>query len=155
MPPLPEAEWTWRARVAFAVFVVPLLVITSPLTLVLDLGWRRRKARLLSDRLGETICTFARSFDRRAVDPWVIRATWDELQTYLGKPDRPFPIRASDDWADDLWIDPEDLGDAFDRIARRSGHSTDGTERNPWYGRVTTVGDLVHSVNAQPRTEAA
>lgn len=48
----------------------------------------RRKARikrLAASRAGESICEFARSFERRRVDAWIIRAVYDELQEYLGE----------------------------------------------------------------------
>jgi hypothetical protein len=36
-------------------------------------------------------------------------------------------------------------------IATRSGHSLDETEKNPFYGKMNTVRDLVLFVNAQQR----
>jgi hypothetical protein len=44
------------------------------------LACRRRLAGLAVGRPGESICTFARSFGRRAADTWVIRAVYEELQ---------------------------------------------------------------------------
>ncbi|MEM1116537.1 MAG: hypothetical protein AAF845_07980 [Bacteroidota bacterium] len=158
MPPLPEAEWTWAGRAAFVSVLVPLLVAVSPLMLLGYLWheprWRTHKARLGAGRLGDPLCTFARSFDRRVVDPWVVRAVWDELQDHLGEGEPLLPFRAGDRWKDDVWMHPDDLDDVLSRACRRSGHSLANPERNPWYRRVETVSDMVHFVNAQPRTEA-
>ena len=115
--------------------------------------WRqvqaRRRATALS-RGEEGICEFARSFDRRAVDTWVIRAVFEELQEELGQP-QPFPLRAGDRLVEDLGIDLEELdlmhGPA---IASRAGRSLERCPSNPYGGRVRTVADLVHFFNAQP-----
>lgn len=112
---------------------------------------RNRLRRLAAIRTGEGICTFARSFERRRVDPWVIRAVHEELMPHYSSGDVTAPIRASDRIAEDVRIDPEDLDEMADVIARRAGYSLDGAERNPVYGRVETVGDLVQFFVYQPR----
>src|SRR4051812_6326774 len=60
---------------------------------------------LAKARPGESICTFARSFDCRAVDTRLIRATVEELQPWIPPG---FPLRHTDRLGGDLRIDNED-----------------------------------------------
>jgi len=125
---------------------------------VLGYAWvenKRKKHRfelLASSRNGDTICEFARSFDTRATDTWIIRTAHQELQAVLQSYIRDFPVRASDSLLIDLELDLDDVEDLLLDIARRSSRSLEMTEENPYYGRLNTVKDLVHFVNAQPKT---
>lgn len=99
-------------------------------------------------RVGESICTFARSFDCRAVDTRLIRATFEEIRA-LAMPD--FPLRRSDRLAEEFGIVDEDLDDLAYEIARRAGRSMEDIESNPRYDQgVATVGDLILFLNEQP-----
>ena len=122
------------------------------LTLLTALGaWGSLQLRkIATSRPGHTICTFARDFDRSTVDPWVIRAAWDQLQDYLSSKHGPFPVRAGDRLGKDYGLDPDDINDVWEVVSRRTGRSMDATEQNPYYDRVHTVGDLVHFANHQP-----
>jgi hypothetical protein len=112
-----------------------------------------RSLRALAvDRSGDPLCTFARSLNMRAVDSWVVRAVFDELQGRFGKSMRPFPIRASDRIGEDLRVLPEDVDELAVVVAHRAGYSMASCENNPLYGRVVTVGDLVAFFNHQQRT---
>lgn len=97
------------------------------------------------------MATFARSFSTRHVDTWVIRAAHQEIQQLMKSYIPAFPVRASDSLMDDLGIDSEDIEDLLIDIALRSGHSLDETENNPFYGKISTVHDLVLFINAQSR----
>jgi len=113
---------------------------------------KRNRARLRSlaeSRTGESICGFARSFERREVDTWVVRAVYEQLQKYLGG-DILVPIRATDRLTEDLAIDAEDIemGVAAE-ISQRTGRSLSNTMANPYFDKVRTVGDLVLFFNAQ------
>lgn len=111
-------------------------------------------AGMAAAREGESICQFARSFDTRRVDTWVIRAVHETLQEELKSAHPAFPVRASD-LLGDLLVDPDDLDlDVVPEVGRRAGRSLDNLEANPGYGRVKTVGDLVLFFNAQPRAIA-
>ena len=166
-PPLP---WT-PLRVALTVIVSASLVylivsvVSDPIKLLFVAGWvllmfvwayfggRKADARseaLAGSRSNASICAFAWDFDRRSVDPWVIRATWEEFQKCIGSGRGPFPIRASDRIEQDYGIPPDDLGDVWEIVVRRAGRSSEDTERNPYYARVETVGDFVHFTNSQP-----
>ncbi len=110
---------------------------------------------LATGRTDESICTFARSFDCRQTDSWLLRAVYEELSRYSAVGGCPLPIRADDRWEEDLKIDPEDFEDLAMDIAQRAGRSMDDTEHNPFYGKVRTVRDLVSFFEHQSRSEAA
>lgn len=105
---------------------------------------------MASSRTGESICEFARSFNVRQTDTWIIRAAYQELQLFLQSYAEAFPVRASDSLINDLKIDPDDVEDLLLSIAERVGRSLDKAESNPYYKKLHTVSDLVHFVNAQP-----
>jgi hypothetical protein len=114
---------------------------------------RREKARLaaLADtRRGETICQFARSFDARAVDTWVIRAVYEQVQGLLHSTYASFPLRASDR-LQDLGIDTDDIEmELAVSLSKSTGRSLDKPKANPFFGTINTVSDLVMFFNAQP-----
>lgn len=112
---------------------------------------RRRLEAMSSTRDEESICSFARSFDTKHIDTWIIRTAHQEIQLLLDSYMPHFPVRASDSLLDDLHIDVDDVEDLLLDIAMRSGRSLDETESNPFYGKIKTVSDLVLFINAQPR----
>lgn len=108
----------------------------------------QRFGELAAARPSESICDFARSFDRHATDTVLIRSVYETVQEQMGGP--PVPLRASDRLLEDLDLDDDDLDEiAVDAaaLARRSLDSTDG---NPLFGRVSTVQDLVDFLRHQP-----
>jgi hypothetical protein len=108
----------------------------------------RRLKVLAGERAGESIFTFARSFDCRAVDTWIIRAAYDELSNAL-------PASASDRFKQEFRFDDDSLEDSGYSIARRCGRSMERSEENPLYGKVHTVRDLVMFLNQQPRAQGS
>jgi hypothetical protein len=117
---------------------------------------RRIHRRLVSERTGASICSFARAFDCQHTDTWVIRAVYEELSRLLSIDGQPFPILADDHfYGRGLKIDPEDLDDLVSDIAFRARRSLDGSEKNPFYGRVETVRDMVAFLQNQPRLDRA
>lgn len=94
-------------------------------------------------RTDATICHFARAFERRAVDTWILRATYEQLSESHGE-----PIRA-DDRLFDL-LDAEEIDFEAAELADRCGRSLDHAEANPFYGSISTVRDLVQFLNHQP-----
>jgi hypothetical protein len=109
------------------------IVVVNIVTSILE---HRRLRRLADERQGDTICHFARSLDYRRLDTKIVRAVYEGLQGYLG----PWlPVRASDYLDQTYCIDWEDLDDLVTEIAGRCGRSMDGWERNPYYGKVSTV----------------
>jgi hypothetical protein len=117
---------------------------------------KRALQTLASQRAGESICAFARSFDTRAVDTWVVRAVYEQLQAELHGLSPRFPIRASDDLLQHLLLEPDDLDlDLAPDIAQRTGRSLAETRCNPYFEKVRTASDLVLFFNAQARVGAA
>lgn len=167
IPPRSEKNisWVWlpgALLAGFGYFVYSSSNTARYATAVLILGFgvwvavinKREKRRLegiCSTRDEESICTFAQSFSTRHVDTRVIRAAHQEIQQLMKSYISAFPVRASDSLLDDLNIDSDDIEDLLVDIATRSGHSLDETEKNPFYGKINTVRDLVLFVNAQPR----
>lgn len=106
---------------------------------------------LIREREGESICEFARDFDARQVDTWIIRAVYEQLQSNLDHVHPAFPVRASDRLKEDLHLDDDDLDiDIAPEIEQRTGRSLEGSKSNPYFGKVKTVRDLVMFFQAQP-----
>ena len=122
----------------------PLAAALPALIVVVTLAEEYRCRGIAKARAGESICQFARSFDRRNIDPWVLRAVYEELSSN-------FPIRKFDSLEKDLRIDSNDLDDTFGTIAQRAGRNLANSEDNPWFGRVESVADLVYALQHQPR----
>lgn len=113
---------------------------------------KRRYEALAGSRQGVSICEFARSFDARQTDTWIMRATYQELQQWLQPYVTAFPVCASDRLSADLHLEADDVDDLLQEIAARSGRSLEKAEDNPWYGSVHTVKDMVAFINAQAAT---
>jgi hypothetical protein len=109
--------------------------------------FRPRDRRIAKDREGESICQFARGFDCRSVDTWIIRAVYEE---FSGS----FPLRPSDRLKEDLHIAGDDVDYAAMHIAKRTGRGLNGSERNPLYGKIKTLRDVVMFFHHQPRDTA-
>lgn len=121
------------------------------------IGWisslkaARRKQTLARERKEESICGFARAFDRHTSDPVILRAVYETVQARMGPP--VVPIRAADRFLDDLDLDGDDLDDIYGEAALLAGRSTADAEKNPVWGGVKTVGDLVTFLHHQARLE--
>ena len=170
MPPLPGQSVAERptavfvlltalfSGLAYSLATTPLQTVAVTVTLALLVYWAYRAhakhlESLRRTRPGQSICDFARDFDRSGLDAWVVRAVWDVLQDYVGKKDDPFPIRAGDAIGDALLIDEGDIDGILDDVAQRAGRSLEQTEANPYYGSVRTVGDVVRFLQAQPQAK--
>ena len=132
--------------------IVLLFVLVMGVMIVIEQRNRReRLTNLYQERKELSICEFARSFDYRVIDTWVIRAVYETIQDYVSMPEILIPIKAGDDLTDTLEIDDEDLDmDLLEEMLQRTGRSMKDTPSNPYYGKVETVADLVYFINAQP-----
>lgn len=116
---------------------------------------RLRIAAAAQSRASDSICQFARSFDTRNVDTWIVRAVYEALQQELCHAVPAFPVKATDKLAD-LLLDPDDLDmTVAPKVSMRSGRSLENPEANPFYGKVLSVADLVMFFNNQPKVLAA
>lgn len=162
---VPPGTWPayarWTLLVAFVsallwgIWEKPILllfiVVIGVLIAIEQRNRRKKFAKLSQERKEQSICDFARSFDYRSIDTWVIRAVYEAIQDYVSSPGVLIPIKAEDDLTKVLEIDDEDLDmDLLVEMLQRTGRSLEDTSRNPYYGKVKTVSDLVYFVNAQP-----
>ena len=131
-------------------YVLLFLVPAGVLVYFQQASERRVRKRLAALRRGETICNFARSFNRQT-DTWIIRAVYEELTRFLSIEGQILPVRREDRCEKDLKIDPEDLDDLAQDIAYRARRSMDRSNSNPLYGNVKTVADMVSFFEHQPK----
>lgn len=107
-------------------------------------------------RADDSICEFAKEFDCRKVDTWIIRAVYEQLQMRLRHVHPAFPVRAGDRLKEDLLLDDDDLEmDLIHEIEVRTGRSLKDFSANPYRSKVATVSDLVLFFQAQPKAEIA
>ncbi len=162
--------WAWlalavlAAGMVFAAWSEPkavLVVLTALFCAFLLARASTKRAedqlrRLAETREGQSICEFARDFDARSIDTWIIRAVYEQLQSHLRYAHPAFPVRASDRLKLDLHLDDDDLDmDIATEVEQRSGRSLGRTGENPYFGKVETVRDLVLFFQSQPRCNAA
>ncbi len=140
--------FAWACYLAPWLLALPALIAVA--SLAHNIAYRRTLRDLASRRGDGDIGAFARDFDCRSVDTWIIRAVYEELQACLGSANPAFPLRATDRIAEDLHLDDEDLEDVAVLVAERAGYDLAGLEKNPLAGKVTTVGELVQCINHQP-----
>lgn len=155
----PFLLWSFLAVVAlFLIWLVwefPYVLGLIPIIVIWErIETKRQKKKfdaLAEERHELSICDFARSFDCKEIDTWVIRAVYEQIQEYIPYKQSPMPIKAGDELSEFLEIDDEDLNlDIVEEIAQRTGRSLENMETNPYYGKVITVQNLVEFINAQP-----
>jgi hypothetical protein len=164
MPPTPQQPWTWRMRIYACALLAGLVaalyysvafrfILTLIVLISIIMNWieSRLLARLAASRPRESIGSFAFALDFRNIDTWVIRAVYEELQEWVSTRKLVVPVRPSDR-LEDFGIDSEALNlDLGPEIAQRCGRTFDGCERNPYFGKVITVADLVQFFAHQPK----
>jgi hypothetical protein len=159
--PTPVMGWMLLAVVgAYVLFVIWQYPFACVAFIALAVGWsivsnrndRTHLQSLAAARSGESICHFAREVNCREVDTWIVRAAYEEIQGHLSRLLPDFPVRSSDRFIEDLRIDPDDLDDllAID-MAERTRRDLREAEKNPYFGKVRTVRDLMMFLQAQPR----
>lgn len=153
----------WLLR-AFFVILLAALCYSTPKGFFILIGLasvvtifalldQKKLIKRLNTREDVSICTFARSFDCRNVDTWIIRATYEEIQRYLDPKTLP-PIKTSDRLWEDLHIEADDVEYIGVAVAKRIGYDLRDTKSNPLYDGVKTVEDLVLFLTNQPRIAA-
>jgi len=166
--PIGFAAWILLAAVgaglAYAVASAPVGATAALLLLCGAFVWghrvgKRREEqlrRLAATREGQSICEFARDFEIRTVDTWIIRAVYEQVQRQLRHVHPAFPVRAGDRLKEDLFLDDDDLDmDVAPEVEQRTGRSLDNSGANPHFGKVRTVRDLVLFFQSQPVRSAA
>lgn len=168
MPELKQSAWSAAGCVVALVFAVLVFVVfaywrpwSAMFVIAFWLGAyllahfevrrdRRWLLWLVKTRPQGSICTFARSFDCRQTDTWIIRATWEQIQRSMPPGLASFPLLRWDRLKEDLRLDEEAIDELGVEIAERCGRTWDDVERNPFYARVCTVSDLVGFLSHQP-----
>ncbi len=118
-----------------------------------NVHYRKKFLRLANSRDSESICDFAKAFDARTIDTWVIRAVYEEIQHAVEGFGVKLPIRPDDNLQEIFAFDPDTLDfDIAPRIAQRTGRDFSDTKDNPYYGKIVSVADLVRFFNLQPTT---
>src|SRR5688500_1243385 len=64
----------WEPWIALVIGLVILLA--AGISWPLSLSENHRQQRMQADRQAESLCTFARSFDCRTTDTWIVRAVY-------------------------------------------------------------------------------
>lgn len=160
--PRPVTWVGWLVQIGVAAAIVgliwsaPKVLWFVPIAVACVLFETRKQKRsikaLAAARPDDSICTFARSFNCRETDTWIIRAVYEQLQAHLSGDAPAFPFRREDHLTKELGIDPDDLSyDIVDEIAARTGRSLEKTGNNPYWAKIETVGDLVQFFLHQPR----
>jgi hypothetical protein len=163
MPTAPEHKASWWAWPILGALLIGLgiwiyqkpyvLLFLAGLGVIVWLGMifdARHRRRLAESREGENICDFARGLNCREADTWIVRAVYEELSRFLSVDGRAIAVRPTDRCEKDLKIDPEDLDDLARDVAFRARRSMDDCDKNPLYGKVETVGDIVTFLEYQP-----
>ena len=141
----------WAIAYPFLGCLVFMLIVLLVLLIILAMKQEtQRMLNIIEEREGESICTFRRAFDLHLVDPWIVRATYQEFQKRLSEYSSNFPIRVTDRLDDDLKIIPEDVEDIFEIVAARAGYDFTDIQANPMLGKVATVEDFVMFFTHQP-----
>jgi hypothetical protein len=135
-------------------FFLIILLVIIPLVWISGYFEEKKRKKKLSmmaaKREGCDIGTFAKTFDYRKIDTWIIRAVYEELQEFVSTKEIQLPILATDHLEKDLNIYEEDLNDLMEAIAQRTGRTFDDYEKNPFYSNLNAVSDLVGYFNYQP-----
>ena len=123
----------------FLVFVAAGMLLFPVL---LTVNRRVRARRRVAGR--QSICAFARSFDVRRTDTWIVRAVFDVLREFRDK-----PLSASARLEEDLGLDVEDLDELLSIVHQRTGRPFDPFT-SPMLS-AATVGELVAWFQSLPR----
>ncbi len=129
-------------------YMLAFLLVLATIGIIID---SIRFKRLAKERIGLSICQFARSFDYRRVDTKIIRAVYEGFQDWARGGVKNFPVMASDEVAKVYKLVDEDLDDFAEELAQKTGRGWENLEKNPLYGEVITVKDLVLLLNLQPK----
>jgi len=171
MPSIPEPSGHWSAAplgVLLGTGLVAALVyalVTHPVgtlaaaVVLTALGtlshrrWTRQFAVLAEQRASEDIGSFARAFNRRSgdpLDPWAIRAVWNALVTLTEEEGgHQIPLRPTDRF-EDVGIDWDDVDELIEPLVEQCERKPGNWTANPYNGKVSTIGALVHFISAQP-----
>ena len=142
--------WIWHEPI-----FMPIILLIIFLSWVSGYSYvkkmKEKRLMMAAKREGCDIGTFAKSFDYRKIDTWIIRAVYEELHKFVSTKKIQLPILATDHLKEDLNIDEDMLDDIImEKIAQRTGRTFEDCEKNPYFDNLNTVSDLVGYFNYQP-----
>ena len=130
--------------------VFGFIALVGTMGVLENIKTKNHLSKLAVQRQGESICNFARDADSHTHDTWVIRAVYEQTQSYLMPEFQSLPLKWHDSFEQDLKMDADDVEDIVLEVAERTGRNLTETAENPMHGKVNTVGDLVIFMVAQP-----
>jgi hypothetical protein len=112
------------------IILISLLLVTFGIA---SASYYRKMKQIAIRRENPDICTYARSFDYRAVDTKIIHEVFEQIQEWVGKYNGiPFPVQAEDHFNDLYCIDLGDLDEIYIKIAKKLNISTENAKNNPY-----------------------
>jgi hypothetical protein len=132
--------------------IIALLGVITVASILVNTVQNRKLRKLAEARNGESICSFARSYDLHNIDPYIVRAVYEELIAWTSYRNGYVPIRPTDTF-EFYGIDGEDLDDLAIDVAFRSHRSMENAEANPLFGKVKTIDDLIQFISNQPASQ--
>ena len=95
-------------------------------------------------RRNDNLIDFARQFDVRVVNAWVVRSTYEQLELWLG-----FPVHPSDRLRLDLKLSAADVGEIVSQVLFR----VERFRPESWLVEAKTVRELIVFINTLPKNK--
>ncbi len=95
-------------------------------------------------RRNDNLIDFARQFDVRVVNAWVVRSTYEQLELWLG-----FPVHPSDRLRLDLKLSAADVGEIVSQVLVR----VERFRPEGWLIEAKTVRELIVFINTLPKNK--
>jgi len=126
-------------RYIFLLFVVVVVAI-----FVQNIIYKRKVKKVLSSRENWNIGCFAKEFDLKVIDTWVIRAVYEAIYDLVE-----LPIKADDDMDKDLGMDDLEFDDILINVSQRTGRVL--PKKSDKYYDIKSVRDLVEFFSKLPK----
>ncbi len=153
-------KFTWREWIFFILFlfIIGFMFWAKPFALlavifvfafgyILNIIDDKKLQKIALKRKNYNIGDFAKSFDLKNTDTWIIRAVYEELQDCLSI--KNFPIFADDNITKLFHIDGEEIDELLEIVAQRTGRSLENLEQNPYFNTEPTARNIVLLLNKQ------
>ena len=162
----PKKPGFWGLITALTLTVIGWVVLSDPIVTVLYSGmiallivWNKFEITpnyneyfhsLMEQRKGVSVCDFSREFNGQEVDTWLVHTIYELVQQLISTEHR-VPILATDHLFYDLLLEDDDLDLAFAKqVSLRTNRCLVNYKSNPYFGKVTTVRNLVLFFAHQP-----
>jgi hypothetical protein len=105
---------------------------------------RKWVKKMLRERAGESICTFARSLPAKHHDTRIVRVVYETFSKSLEIPIRP------EDTAETWELDPDDYENLVIEMAETLGKTLKNAQDNPFYDAAESVAGVINFLENQP-----